>query len=117
MSETTHSFICVTWNVRNLLNKRLEIESLLFRKDIDALALVETWLTSKIKEWHVKGSDSKGGGTLTLIKDSIKVEHLNIRGSWDQHMEVTGVKLGPLIGSIYLISVYVPPNSACTIPH
>lgn len=88
--------------------------------NLDALAISETWLTPKTKEWGVGGFSSfridrkdekRGGRTLILFKNAYKVEILNLQGRWNQFIEVAGVKLQSTIGQIYLISVYAPSNS------
>lgn len=127
MSDTLLTFKCVTWNARGLGNKRTVIESLLYNENLDALSITETWLNARTPQWNINGynsyrfdrrTDAKvGGGTLLLVRDSLVITNLKLQGSWDQHFEATGVMLRSIIGPIYLLSVYSPPENNSKVHH
>lgn len=65
-------------NIRSLLPKYLDLESLILNEDLDVFAVSETWLSPSILSQHIsingyrlvrKDRGSRGGGVCIYLRD------------------------------------------------
>lgn len=69
------SYNIANCNERNIINERIQLETLLFKNNIDILVVSETWLRSNTSFWKLNGynvirsdriSETVGGGMMLL---------------------------------------------------
>ena len=112
---------CVCFNARSVVGKTDELGALMFVRQLDVVAVTETWLREG-QDWQLnvpgykcfrcdRGGMKRGGGVALLVKESITVvqreddrEEIGIESVW--------VELRSKKGEITLLGVYYrPPNS------
>lgn len=59
--------IFATWNACSVVNKKTEIEALLFQHKVDILSITETWLSDKYKVWEFFGYNIEQTEMLTVV--------------------------------------------------
>ena len=111
-------------NVRSVKNKALSVADMVISRDIDILALTETWLGSAIDdhvihelvprgyEFHAvsRSGGKRGGGVAVLHKSGLKLKKVSPRGHFthfehaDYHVMIHGV-------TFRLCIIYRPPPS------
>ena len=111
-------------NVRSVKNKALSVADMVISRDIDILALTETWLGSAIDdhvihelvpcgyEFHAvsRSGGKRGGGVAVLHKSGLKLKKVSPRGHFthfehaDYHVMIHGV-------TFRLSIIYRPPPS------
>ena len=111
-------------NVRSVKNKALSVADMVISRDIDILALTETWLVSAIDdhvihelvprgyEFHAvsRSGGKRGGGVAVLHKSGLKLKKVSPRGHFthfehaDYHVMIHGV-------TFRLCIIYRPPPS------
>lgn len=91
-----------TWNAQSLLNKKGQLETLIWQQNLDLVWITETWFYNKIQNFKIKGfniirSDRKNqtprGGTSIFIKSTYTFEKMDLSGPWEQYLEIVGVKI------------------------
>ena len=112
---------CVCFNARSVAGKTDELRALMFVRQLDVVAVTETWLREG-QDWQLnvpgykcfrcdRGGLKRGGGVALLAKEHIaavqredNIEELGIESLW--------VELRNKKGEITLLGVYYrPPNS------
>ena len=67
-------------NARSIVNKRTELQAMVATKELDIIAITETWLNPEIMDQEILSSDyniyrrdrlGKGGGVLLALRDNI----------------------------------------------
>lgn len=54
-SHSKTIFRCATWNARSILNKKVNLETLAYKGNLDLMTITETWLTASNPGWNLKG--------------------------------------------------------------
>lgn len=112
-------FKCITWNARSITNKKLQCESLILQHNPDLIGISETWLSEKTK-FNIKGfncircdrnNPSPGGGTAIFLRDSYIFDKIDLYGPWMDFLQIAGIRINSIIGLVYVISIYIPPNA------
>ena len=102
--QSTNMIMMVTLNCRSVVNKRLSIADFIISRDVDIMALTETWLGHD-NDKHIlhdlvplgykmlqvsRSSGRRGGGVALLFKSNLKVKSVKTH-SFDQfeHMHCT----------------------------
>lgn len=112
-----------TWNLRSILNKRIELETLIMNHNPDIICLSETWLTPENPNWELKGFTTfrhdrcytRGGGSLILCKKELISSRMNIENWCTDNFEMTVVGIQTTIGKIAVASIYIAPNKQINI--
>lgn len=110
--------IC-TWNPRSILNKRIELETLIMNHNPDVVCLSETWLTPENPNWELKGfitfrhdrHYARGGGTLILCRRELVAGKIDLEDWCVDNFEIKTVGIQTTIGRIVVVSIYVAPNN------
>lgn len=103
------------WNARGVLNKTLEIQEFLKSHPQDIIAISETYLKPGqkifLKNFTIHRSDrlNKGGGVLIAVKHGFlhKIEN-PVKTSMIENITIS---LPTNKGTIYITSIYNPPNN------
>ena len=124
LSTPTDRLLSVYYqNVRGLRTKIVQLRLLLSSCDYDLLVLTETWLRSDIEDAeitadytlfrcdrsHLTSSFSRGGGVLIAVKKGITCESVLLPDC--DNLEQVAVRLKATHRSIYIVAIYLPPNS------
>src|SRR5215469_6741495 len=100
------------WNVRGFKLNRLFIEQLVNKHNINIIAIQETHLDDDddiyLKHFQIfrKDRNSRGGGVLIGIHDSIICQPLNIKSN----LELLAIDIIMENISFTLLNCYIPPN-------
>lgn len=104
-------------NIRSVISKSDQIQHLLMGSNLDFLCLSETWLhvnspsaALEVPGFKMYRKDSKGGGVMIYVKNSIHCNEITLSNSVD--LECIGLNfiLSPQM-SFVLIVIYRPPSS------
>lgn len=116
-------FKCATWNARSLIKKNPQCETFLYQNNLDLLSVTETWFSSKSTKFKIRGyncircdrdSQTPGGGSAIFIKEQYLFEKMDLVGPWLEFVQIVGIRIKSILGQLYVISIYIPPNSKIT---
>lgn len=115
-----NDFKCATWNARSVKNKKIQCETLIYQYHLHLLSVTKTWLTQTNNKYSIKGyncvscsrnSPTPGGGTAILIKNTFTFDRIDLNGPRSDLLQIVGISTNTVLGCLYFISMYVPPNS------
>lgn len=108
-----------TWNARNVINKKEQVESLLHNLDI--LAISESWLSPCCPVWQVAGyfmyrkdrlDQRVGSGSHLLVGNSLEVAPILLNAGVTSRIDAVGAVVDTHLGRIQFLSVYASPGVA-----
>ena len=118
MRTTEKGITFSVWNAHSVNNKRADIEYLLHDRELDILCITETWLYEDIAfeffgylTYRCDRPGGGGGGSVILVREDLSILPLSVDGSWCDRLEVVAIRLSTALGSLAVMSVYVPLES------
>ena len=118
--EPTSSSIlkCCSLNARSIVNKRSELQAVASTKDLDIIAISETWLNSDIMDQELLSSHynifrkdglGRGGGVLLAIREGLRCYR---RCDLETDCEILRCEVHFNPCSVYYVGIfYRPPSS------
>ena len=110
-------------NVRGLRTKIAQLRLMLDGCDYDVIVFTETWLREDIDSSEISADyvlfrcyrsaftsrHARGGGVLIAVKNRLRCERINLPNC--EHLEQIAVCIKAPNRSLYIIAVYLPPNT------
>ncbi|VVC27523.1 Pre-C2HC domain,Endonuclease/exonuclease/phosphatase,Zinc finger [Cinara cedri] len=114
--EMNHTLRIIAWNANGLVQRRQELEDLLYSENIDIALISEihftTWTYLKIRNYRIyttiHPSGKARGGTAVIIKESIK--HYELEKYSVNHIQATSVRVNDGNNDLTVTAVYCPPQ-------
>lgn len=105
------------WNAHSVVQKKIEVESILHTLQLDVICITETWLTSELNfcifGYNILRSDrisGRGGGVMILYKEGLKVERAQVPFLCGGEVDLLLVNVSSDLGMVSFLLVYCPPN-------
>ncbi|XP_045471763.1 uncharacterized protein LOC123678670 [Harmonia axyridis] len=124
-----HSLECFYQNVRGLRSKTHDIFDSIVQSEYDIICLSETWLSSDILDSEICDdryvlyrndrnfdltSKSRGGGVLIAVRSSLMACSINLDSIKESfpNVNIMGLRIGLRGSHFYILTLYIPPNTA-----
>lgn len=128
-SESGHSLSILYQNTRGLRSKTTDVFNSIAQSSLEIIALTETWLNASISDCELFGSEfnvyradrnfllrdvTRGGGVLIGVHEKFVSAQVNLSVNAFpqlQYIDVVAVKVMLNVSYVYLINLYIPPNT------
>lgn len=105
-------------NARSVVNKRIQIETFIYKQKLDIVRLTETWLTPEVNSWEFRGfityrRDRLGGRrgwVAILCKRELMESNCDIVDEWSTVFEVMAIQIRTSLGEVLVVTQYVQPT-------
>ncbi|XP_037774067.1 uncharacterized protein LOC119570383 [Penaeus monodon] len=111
----------ILWNARSVLNKKTNLNYLIYKENPNIIAITETWLKEKDKftlnNYTIIRKDrvnQVGGGLAICIKNNLQFKEINLREIYRDKLETLGIKVNYKRKWLNIIIIYNPCNDIKT---
>lgn len=106
------------WNARSIINKKIDIDYLIYKENPEIFAVCETWLIKndnfKLKNYDTLRKDrteQRGGGLAICIQNGIQYIKVNLNELRNSKLEILAIKISYKRKWLNVLLVYNPCNN------